>query len=140
MALYVRHAAWLSAVPKPPKGDKSEPQSRRESLDGEGIEPEMPPLEWGGYLVEYLFEFGPTTATGMGNVPVSPPCIESWQRQTGLTLSPWEFLTLQRLSKEYAAEASQATEPSRPAPYTESSDFARLQALRAERDIDTFLA
>ncbi|WP_051971855.1 hypothetical protein [Massilia sp. 9096] len=140
MALYVRHAAWLNAAPKPPKGDNTPSKSRRETLEGEGIEPELPPLEWGGYLVEYLFEFGPTTATGMGSVPVEPQCIESWQRQTGLNLSPWEFLTLQRLSKEYAAEASNATEPDRFAPFTESSDAARLQALREERDMNTFLA
>lgn len=139
MALYVRHAAWLNTAPKLPKGDKSPSKTRREKLEGQGIEPDMPPLEWGDYLVGYLFEFGPTTATGMGNVPVAPSCIESWQRQTGLSLTPWEFLTLQRLSREYASEAAQATEDGRRAPFAESSDDARLQAQRVQRDLDTFL-
>jgi len=108
-------------VPDAPEGEKSPKKSRRELLDGEGIDPEMPPLEWGEYLIGYLFEFGPTVFTGMGAGPVPPPNIESWQRQTGLTLSPWEFKTLLRLTAEYSGESALASKPDRPAPWQPES-------------------
>lgn len=108
-------------------------------LDDEGVEPEMPPLEWGEYLIGWLFEVGPTVFTGMGAGPVPPPNIESWQRQSGLTLSPWEFKTLLRLSAEYSGESSLATKPDRSAPFAESSDAQRLHAARLQRNLDKFL-
>ena len=82
--VYVRHSAWLNAVPEKPEGDKSkEPEkSRRETL-GDTIE--MPPCDC-GYLVGYLFEVGPT----MGESPVTHTEIANWQRNTGIELNSWE--------------------------------------------------
>jgi hypothetical protein len=126
-------------VPDAPEGEKSPRKSRHHLLEDEGIEPEMPQLEWGEYLIQYLFEFGPTVLTGMGSGPVSPPHIESWQRQLGLSLSPWEVRLLLRLSGEYAGESAAASKPDRPPPFKESSDGARLQAARLQRNMDKFL-
>lgn len=77
----------------------------------------MPPLEWGEYLVQYLFEFGPTAFTGMAAGPVPPPYIEAWERKVGISLSPWEFKTLLRMSGEYAGESAMASKRDRPAPW-----------------------
>lgn len=108
-------------MPDAPEGEKSPKTSprkpRREQLEDEGIEPEMPHLEWGEYLIGWLFEVGPTVFTGMGAGPVPPPHVESWQRQMGLSLSPWEVKTLLRLSAEYSGESALANKPDRPAPW-----------------------
>lgn len=126
-------------MPDAPEGEKSPRKSRHQLLEDEGIEPEMPHLEWGEYLIQYLFELGPTVLTGMGVGPVDPPHIESWQRQMGLSLSPWEVKTLLRLSNDYAGEAASSTKPDRKPPFEESSDGARLQAARLQRNMDKFL-
>jgi hypothetical protein len=70
----------------------------------------MPPVEWGLYLVEYLFEIGPTMAAGMGNGPLMPSEIEAAQRLLGILLEPWEARLLLRLSREYLEESHRATE------------------------------
>lgn len=131
--------AWLGAAPDAPEGEKSPRKSRKELLTDEGIEPEMPPLEWGAYLVDYLFEVGPTAFVGMGVAPIPPPFLESWQRQIGLALYPWEVRTLLRMSAEYAGESAAATKVDRPAPFADSSDAARLRDARMRRNLDKFL-
>jgi len=98
-------------------GEKPPRLTRREMLENEGAEIEMPPLEWGEYLVAHLFEFGPTVAAGMGSAPVGAGELESWSRLTGISLSPWEARTLLRLSREYLGESHRATEQNCPAPW-----------------------
>lgn len=123
MSLYVRQSAWLHASPERPKGDKSETPipSRLEKLrrarDDEDYQPEMPPLEVGGYLAGFLFEIGPTMPAGMGPAMISHQEIESWQTLAGITLKPWEVKTLRRLSSEYIRELREAEKPDRPAPW-----------------------
>jgi hypothetical protein len=108
-------------------------------LEDEGVEPEMPPLEWGLHLVQYLFKLGPTVIAGMGAGPIPPPYIETWERRTGIELSPWEFEQILRMSSEYAGESALASKPDRPAPYAESSDAQRLRAAQLQRKMDAFL-
>lgn len=113
----MRHAAWLNAVPEVPQkqvqqsNQQSTPQkSRRESLKSYGIEPDMPPLEWGAYLVEYLFELGPTMAAGMGAGPLMPSELHAAQQLLGIQFQPGEARLLLRLSRDYLAESHRATE------------------------------
>lgn len=109
----MRHTAWLNAVPEAPKQGASATaprKSRRDELNGAGIEPEMPSLEWGQYLVGYLFELGPTMAAGMGAGPLMPSELESAQRLLGIEFQPWEARLLLRLSREYLEESHRATE------------------------------
>lgn len=68
------------------------------------------------YLVTYLMEIGPVASTGMGVDRISHQEIESWQRQIGVSLAPWEVRLLRRLSGEYAGEAHRATEHNAPRP------------------------
>lgn len=108
----MRHAAWLNAVPEVQQqnGKRVPQKSRREVLRADDVEPDMPPLEWGSYLVDYLFEFGPTMAAGMGSAPLSASEIEAAQRLLGIQLHPWEARLLLRLSREYLEESHRATE------------------------------
>jgi hypothetical protein len=77
----------------------------------------MPPLEWGDYLIEYLFELGPTMPAGMGSGPLTPSEIEAAQRLLGVQFQPWEARLLMRLSREYLGESHKATEQNAPAPW-----------------------
>jgi hypothetical protein len=120
LALYVRHAAWLNAVPEVPQpktGPRAPRKSRLDLLKADEVEPDMPPLEWGRYLVDYLFEFGPTMAAGMGSAPLAPSEIEAAQRLLGIQLQPWEARLLLQLSREYLAESHRATEQGCPPPW-----------------------
>lgn len=140
MALYVRHSAWLNAIPetKEPQQGAPRAKSRREAMEDNGITPGMPPLEWGEYLIGYLFEFGPSMAAGMGCAPISASEIESWQRLLGVEFHPWESRLLRRLSCEYTGESALASKPDRPAPFETPEDIDRR--LRAEvRRMDSFL-
>lgn len=100
----------------------------------------MPPLEWGGYLLEFLWEVGPTACGPAGPVQLPASEIESWQRQIGIQLQPWEFRLLRRLSGDYANESYAATKPDRPPPFAESKDAERLRAAELQRKLDTFLS
>ncbi|MCG2586488.1 hypothetical protein [Massilia sp. TS11] len=69
------------------------------------------------YLKDILFEIGPVSNNGMGQDRLSVTEIESWQKQMGILLQPWEFRLLRRASGEYLAEAQRSEELGRPAPY-----------------------
>lgn len=93
----------------------------------------MPPLDWGDYLVEYLFEIGPTLPTGMGSAPLTPPVIESAQRLLGIEFQPWEARLLLRLSREYLAESLKATKDGCPPPWVDSENAEADRIATAKR-------
>lgn len=122
--MYVRHSAWLSAVPEKHQDDKSKVPnvSRRKALERNGIDkPEMPECD-ALYIVGYLFEIGPV----LGEGPITQGEIQAWQFNMGITLDAWEVRFLKRLSIEYldasyAALKPDATAPWADAPYALSS-------------------
>lgn len=63
-------------------------------------------------MVNYLFEVGPSTGEG----PVTHLEIAAWCALTGRELEPWEVQALRRMSGAYLSEATEATDPKRPAP------------------------
>ena len=75
----------------------------------------LPPVS-ATHLVQYLFEVGPTFPGAMGSVGLPFSEIESWQRQTGIELSPWEVRTLQMASVEYAHQSMLSIKPDCPSP------------------------
>ncbi len=134
LSLWVRHAAWLNAVPERADNDKSKKPnvSRREALEKDGDEaPEMPPID-AAYLIGYLWEIGPSVAAGMGSGPISHTEIESWQRNTGIELNAWEARTLRRLSMDYVSESQKATAIDAEAPWQESPDVIEAPNRAAE--------
>jgi hypothetical protein len=110
-------SAWLSAVPK---AQSENPLSRLEALrkrHGDNYSPDMPPLEAGEYLVNYLFEIGPVMAAGMGAGPITNQELSAWQRNTGIELRSWEARFICRLSSEYLGESRRAQAANAPAPW-----------------------
>lgn len=141
MALYVRHTAWLNAVPQREGKSDLPPNkaSRRKTLEVEGVAIEMPPLDC-EYLIGYLFDIGPTMAAGMGNGPVTYSEIEAWQRISGVTLLPWEASLIRRLSGEYAAESFEAGKQDRPPPFKEGRSLQTHTTNQSDRNLERFLA
>jgi hypothetical protein len=78
----------------------------------------LPPLSV-HYLVAYLWEMGPTIPMGMGEAPLTHEELGWWQRNTGITLDPWEARVLKRLSRDYHAQAQKSVKDDCPAPYGE---------------------
>lgn len=62
--------------------------------------------------MDYLFEVGP----GTGDGALTFQEIAAWCSLTGRELEPWEVQTLRRMSSAYLSEATEATDPKRPAP------------------------
>lgn len=118
--------------------------SRRESFKKEfemeeGEELEMPPCD-SAYLLAYLFELGPTVSNGMGDAPISHGEIESWMRNTGVALNPWECRVLKRLSVDYMRESHKASARDCPAPWEDAPYVKPLPSLTAERTRDSLRA
>lgn len=140
LSLYVRHCAWLNAVPEESGSDqptKKKPVTRREALRkelkmAETEELEMPPCD-AQFLVGYLFEIGPTQGGGMGDAPLSHTEIEAFQRNTGIELDAWGARTLRRMSADYLAESQRAVAEDCPAPWQEAPYARPSRALVADR-------
>lgn len=141
MALYVRHSAWLDAIPEQEGKGKlpANTVSRRKAMEKKGTSIEMPPLDCGDYLIRHLYDIGPTVAAGMGSGPVTYSEIEAWQRVTGIHLLPWEAGLLRRLSGEYASESFAATKRDRPAPFASPLVARRSRQQEIDRKLSDFL-
>ena len=81
-------------------------------------------------MVAYLFEVGPVASSGMGVAPVPYVELVAWQEGVGISLTPWEFRMLRRLSMEYVVESRLAEDADRAAPWVnpESEEY-RLRVL-----------
>lgn len=81
----------------------------------------MPNLGDGAYLVEILFEVGPSKPTGMGgHRPIDDLDLAAWMSNQNVRLSPWEARTVRQISREYAAMLSEAVEPNTPPPWVDA--------------------
>lgn len=112
-------------MPKPPeqqpqqRGRAAVPPvrlSRLRAMQRDGIEPDLPEVGPGAYLLGHLFEVGPVSTAGMGVGPITWGELQAWQVQTGIELQPWEARTVHRLSRDFAAETRRAEDPAAAAP------------------------
>lgn len=78
---------------------------------------DMPPVEYGGYLLEYLMEVGPATTSGFGPAVISWQELQAWEHMTGVILTSWEAITLRKLSGYYVAQYMKSQDPLCPPPY-----------------------
>jgi hypothetical protein len=117
--------AWLHATPKADKKRAlasstpvEEPMSRIAKLKAEGMEPAIPPVS-AEYLVEHLFDVGPTMPGGMGATPITFGEIAAWQSCVAVSLRSWEVRALRRLSVSYLAQLHDSEKEDCPAPFTD---------------------
>lgn len=80
----------------------------------------MPHIGGGAYLIEILFEVGPSKSTGMGgHAPIDDVDLAAWMSNQNVKLKPWEARTIRQISREYAAMLSEAVEPNTPPPWVD---------------------
>ena len=105
-------------MPKEPgkKIDGDEPASRMKSLLDVGQIPDMPPID-AQYLVDYLFDVGPSVESGTGSIPLRSEHIIPWQDETGIELQLWQAQFLRNLSREYLVQAQKSEKPDCPPPF-----------------------
>lgn len=70
------------------------------------------------YLTDWLFEIGPTVATGMGYGAIGWRDMEAWQALSGIDLMPWEAQLLRRLSRDFVDQVGKSDKPDCPAPWS----------------------
>lgn len=85
------------------EGGKDKKLSRREDLEKQNFEVAMPECD-AQYILEHLFNIGIT----LGDGAITHGEIESYQRNIGIRLNPWEILTIKRLSETYLSESHKA--------------------------------
>jgi len=96
----------------------------------------MPSLPGGHYLLDYLFELGPTK----GEHPLDGSELVAWERLLGIEWQPYESRLLLRMSRAYLAEMHNASKPDAPPPW---AAFARpwkwIEQQKGERRLAAFL-
>lgn len=129
--------AWLQAVPNAPAGaaafgrKANEQKTRFESMRDRNEPIEMPPVDSGGYLIDWLLDAGPDMAGAMGASALTWSEIDAWQRLTGHTLAPWEADLLRHLSKAFVRQSIEAKDPDCPPPWlAKPTDASRERVAR----------
>lgn len=87
--MWIRKLAWLHATPE------KEKKPRIELLEGQEIA-ELPELNWGRYIIDFVFEIGLSTQT-----PIAFCEIKAWADVTKTFLPSQEAILINRLSREY---------------------------------------
>lgn len=90
-------------------------ESRIEQFERAGRDIIWPDLSC-PYLFDLLLNMGAYTNLGMGHVPLSWQEIDSWQKQNGIELKPWELSIIRRSSAAYVQQLQLATKPDCPPP------------------------
>lgn len=102
-------------------------------MEESGLPFQMPPVEWGQYLLDYLWEIGPTKKDG----PIEAPDLVAWEHLLGVEWEPFESRLLIQLSKAYLGESHSASKREAKCPWPEFEArwrWARNQ--KAEKALD----
>lgn len=71
----------------------------------------LPDVPGGDYLIEALFQAGPTVATPAGEAPLSWLDLWAFAQATGAVSESWEIQALRDMSRSYLHERLIGTEP-----------------------------
>jgi len=120
----------LASVPRNPDKKQKQPRkSRAEQIINNGGTPLLPDVGEAFYLVNYWRQVGAVGSSESGPVALSYQEIESWQRQAGLPLEPWETIALRQMSEAYVSQWFDSQEPEATAPYGGASDMIDRQKI-----------
>jgi len=108
--------------------EQAEKISRLDRMKKDGIVPAMPPNPV-PHIIARLVEIGITETNGMGLAPLSWREISEWQRNTAVSLAPWEARLLRQLSLAYIGESRRAEAETCPPPW-------RAEVSQREREVD----
>ncbi|MGS0941031.1 hypothetical protein ACVA51_10725 [Pseudomonas luteola] len=109
--------AWLETKPEGARRGRLKDLKIKKARGHPAPGLEMPPVEYGQYLIEYLFEAGPFENGGFGPTPISWRELKAWEDMRGIMLTAWEAGVIRALSQHYVAQLRESTNPNCPPPY-----------------------
>ncbi len=109
------------------KGEKPKPLTRLEQMKMRKVEATWPPLPV-DYIIDWLFEIGPSVAGSMGESAMTLGQINDDLAAIGIDADAWELRTLRRLSKAYVAQRHLSEDPKCLEPRLDE-----IEALKARR-------
>lgn len=95
-------------------------------MERDGMKPILPDPGL-DYLVAMFLEAGPTIVSGFGAAPLSHAEIQAYQLNKGVRLTPWEAITLRKLSLTYIEESESAKDPHAKPPYSRLVRLSRQE-------------
>ncbi len=117
--------AWINSTP-----EKATKSRYAQFVDGLGVEPDMPKISFGDYLVDYLLRIGAGIANGMGYVGITYTEIQAWAQLSKIPLTGWESETLHKMSQAYCGQLSISSKRDCLAPWSKLSE----RNIEANRD------
>lgn len=106
--------------------------TRLATLEAKHEQPDMPAPVLAGYLLGHLFDAGPSSAAGTGEVTITWADLQAWQVATGIELAPWELQGLRTLSAHYLQAGRDAQDPDAPAPFGAPPDMDQRDKVSAQ--------
>ena len=83
----------------------------------------LPEIQQGGYIIEWLSELDWYSVTGMGTpTPLTWTEIDAWARVTNTTIDSDDVLLIRHLSKIFVGMLNEAKDPACPAPYADTAN------------------
>lgn len=118
----------------PPRGEGRESERpRRLTLNAQSPHLDYPPIDEGGYLIEWLADAGWCQWTDGGATELAWREIQSWDQLTGSEISAWEARALRMMSAAYAQSANAAREQSCLPPWPEVEELAPGEIARRRK-------
>lgn len=101
----------------PDTDDRSQRQSRIESLEEDSPHRRMPDAGIADYLLQELFLIGICSSGANGPVPLTWSELKSYTELASVEFDPWECETLIELSRAYVSGLLAARDANMPPPY-----------------------
>jgi hypothetical protein len=118
-----------------PRARKKLPEKEGSRLSNPKQDAARPPASL-QYLLDILYDVGPTGQGGMGPAPLSHLELLAYQVNMGIRLQPREIRALRKLSAQWIAMSHEAEDPMCPPPWSPAPTPDRLRrvaaSLRAE--------
>lgn len=105
-------------------------KTRQEQLEAqESNLLELPDIEHGSHVIQWLHEVGPTQQGMNGPEPLSWQEINAWRQATGTVATTEELIMLRNLSRQYVSQYQRSDNPEEPAPHKpRATDKAALSS------------
>ena len=117
----MKHLAWLHAVPDPEYRKKHqgapERKTRQDQLQQfESALLQLPEVEYGAHVIEWLHGIGVTENGDNGIKPLSWQEINAWKQANDVSATREELEMLYQLSRVYVAQYHRSNNPDEPPP------------------------
>ena len=91
-----------------------------------------------GYIIDWVFEAGPSVQGGMGPAPLDWQTIHHWKSLMGLDLEPKESFAIRHLSSCFVDQQIKSKDAKCPPPWVDPEQMDRMKV--ADKVTETFKA